>query len=198
MKQKILLFTLYISIWTVLALHPWYRNDWLLENILVFIALPILIWSDRKTHFSTASALMLFLFFVLHAVGAHYTYSEMPWFSPITHFFGFERNHYDRLVHFLFGFLLFLPFYEFFNSFQRSAIHTFLFTSVFLIAASGIYEVIEWVTTKITHPDLGIAFLGVQGDQWDAQKDMACGYFGTLLASLVWYRPLLKENRIKF
>ena len=148
MKQKTFLFTLYIFIWILLAFNPWYRDDWLLENILVFIALPILIWSDRRTDFSLTSAIMLFLFFVLHAIGAHYTYSEMPWFSPITHFFGFERNHYDRVVHFLFGFLLFLPFYEFFTSFQKSAIQTFLFTIIFLIAASGIYEVIEWVAAK--------------------------------------------------
>jgi len=194
MKLKLPLFIFYIVIWILLALNPWYRDDWLLENLLVFIALPILLWSDHKIHFSTASAFMLFLFFVLHGVGAHYTYSEMPWFSPITHFFGFDRNHYDRVIHFLFGFLLFLPFYEFFSSFQKAAIHTFLFTSVFLIAASGMYEIIEWVATQITHPDLGMAFLGVQGDQWDAQKDMACSYLGTLLASLVFYRPLLKGN----
>ena len=194
MKQKTFLFTLYIFIWILLAFNPWYRDDWLLENILVFIALPILIWSDRRTDFSLTSAIMLFLFFVLHAIGAHYTYSEMPWFSPITHFFGFERNHYDRVVHFLFGFLLFLPFYEFFTSFQKSAIQTFLFTIIFLIAASGIYEVIEWVATQIAHPDLGIAFLGVQGDPWDAQKDMACGYLGTLIISLIYYYPLIKSN----
>ncbi|HEX5709740.1 MAG TPA: DUF2238 domain-containing protein, partial [Sulfuricurvum sp.] len=101
MQLKTTLFTLYILLWIALAYNPSYRDDWLLENILVFIALPILIWADKRIRFSRESVWMLFIFFVLHGVGAHYTYSEMPWFSPVTDFFGFERNHYDRLIHFL-------------------------------------------------------------------------------------------------
>jgi len=194
MKLKLSLFLLYITIWFYLAINPWYRDDWLLENILVFAALPILMWSDRRFTFSNTSVWMLFLFFVLHAIGAHYTYSEMPWFSPVTEYFGFERNHYDRLIHFLFGFLLFLPFYELFNSFEKSAKKTFLFTFIFLIAASGFYEVIEWIATQMTHADLGTAFLGIQGDEWDAQKDMACGYLGTLLAAAVYYRTFIPKR----
>ncbi len=194
MKLKLFLFLLYIAIWFYLAIDPWYRDDWLLENILVFAALPILIWSDRHLHLSNKSIWMLFLFFVLHAIGAHYTYSEMPFFSPITELFGFERNHYDRIVHFLFGFLLFLPFYELFSSFEKSAKNTFIFTFIFLIAASGLYEVIEWIATQMTHADLGTAFLGSQGDEWDAQKDMACGYLGTLVSAAVYYRTIIPKR----
>ncbi len=160
MKLKTFLFTLYILIWIALAIHPWYRDDWLLENLLVFIALPVVIWSDRRFGFSNASIWMLFIFFVLHGIGAHYTYSEMPLFSYITHFFGFERNHYDRVIHFLFGLLLFLPFYELFVSYQKSTKIALVFTFVFLIAASGIYEVIEWIATQMSHAELGTAFLG--------------------------------------
>ena len=191
MKLKSLLFTLYILIWTALAINPSYRDDWILENILVFIALPLLIWSDKRVGFSYTSAWMLFIFFLLHGIGAHYTYSEMPWFSPITQFFGFERNHYDRLTHFLFGFLLFLPFYELFFTFRKSKQNTLLLTILFLFAVSGMYEVIEWITTEITHAELGTAFLGTQGDPWDSQKDMACAYSGTLLALILWSRKIL-------
>jgi len=194
MKLKLFLFLLYIIIWFYLAINPWYRDDWLLENILVVAALPILIWSDRRFNFSNTSVWMLFLFFVLHAIGAHYTYSEMPWFSPVTEYFGFERNHYDRIVHFSFGFLLFLPFYELFVSFEKSTKRTFIFTFIFLIAASGFYEVIEWIATQITHADLGTAFLGIQGDEWDAQKDMACGYLGTLIAAAIYYRTIIPKR----
>ncbi|MDP1785255.1 MAG: DUF2238 domain-containing protein [Sulfuricurvum sp.] len=159
-----------------------------MENILVVIALPVLIWADRRVTFSAVSLWMLFIFFVLHGIGAHYTYSEMPWFSSITHFFGFERNHYDRLIHFLFGFLIFLPFYELFVTFQKSKKFALLFTFIFLFAGSGTYEVIEWGATEITHAELGTAFLGTQGDEWDAQKDMALGHLGSILAFAFWYR----------
>ncbi|MBN2869896.1 MAG: DUF2238 domain-containing protein [Campylobacterales bacterium] len=194
MNQKIALFFLYITVWLLLAIDPWYREDWLLENILVFVALPVVLWGERRFGFSVPAAWMLFVFFVLHAIGAHYTYSEMPWFEPITRFFGFERNHFDRLTHFLFGFLLFVPFFELFRSFEKSARHAFTFTLIFLIAASGLYEVLEWLATEVTHADLGTAFLGIQGDQWDAQKDMILCYLGTLLAAFSWYRRLVNQR----
>lgn len=191
MNQNHFLFFLYLFIWIVLAIDPWYREDWLLENLLVFFSLPIIVWGERSFGFSRGAAWMLFIFFTVHAIGAHYTYSEMPWFTEFTRLFGFERNHYDRLAHFLFGFLLFLPYFELFNSFGKSRRHAYLFTFVFMFAASGFYEVLEWVATEATNPDLGVAFLGIQGDQWDAQKDMAMCYLGTIMAALVWRRKAL-------
>jgi putative membrane protein len=167
----------------LLAIAPTYRADWLLENILVVLTLPLILWSERRFGFSNGAAWMLFVFFTLHAVGSHYTYSEMPWFDPLTSFFGFERNHFDRVAHFLFGFLLFLPLRELFSSLRSTRSSAFWITLLFMIGASGVYEVLEWVATEITHPDLGTAFLGTQGDEWDAQKDMALCYAGTLLAA---------------
>ncbi|MDP2078647.1 MAG: DUF2238 domain-containing protein [Sulfuricurvum sp.] len=193
MKLNHTLFLFYIVIWIALAINPFYRDDWWLENIMVFIAVPIILWSDKRVHFSHLSLWMLFCFFILHAIGSHYTYSEMPWFSPITQFFGFERNHYDRLIHFLFGFLLFLPFHELFSSFWKSKQTALIITFLFLFASSGVYEVIEWIATEMTNPELGTAFLGTQGDQWDAQKDMALGHLGTILAFLIWYRKKINK-----
>ncbi len=196
MQLKTTLFTLYILLWIALAYNPSYRDDWLLENILVFIALPILIWADKRIGFSRESVWMLFIFFVLHGVGAHYTYSEMPWFSPVTYFFGFERNHYDRLIHFLFGFLLFLPFYELFLSFVKSKQNTLLLTLLFLFAASGMYEIIEWLATEMTHSELGTAFLGTQGDPWDSQKDMVLCYLGSTLAFFFWSQKRSNKSSV--
>jgi len=185
MKLKYTLSAIYLFIWILLSINPSYRDDWLLENILVFIAVPLIIWADQKIKFTNASVWMIFIFFILHGIGAHYTYSEMPWFDPVTEFFRFERNHYDRVVHFLFGLLLFAPFYEIFLPFLKKKILTILFTFLFLSAASGLYEVIEWIATEITHAELGTAFLGMQGDSWDTQKDMGCGYLGSLIAMLL-------------
>lgn len=183
MKLKPILFLFYCLLWIALAIDPWYRSDWILENLLVFAALPIIVRHEKRFGFSASAAWMLFIFFVLHAIGAHFTYSQMPYFQPITDFFGFERNHYDRLIHFLFGLLLFLPFYEVFSPFQKSRKHMLLLTLLFLFSASGFYEICEWIVTQLTHPDLGAAFLGIQGDEWDAQKDMAWGYLGALIAA---------------
>jgi putative membrane protein len=194
MKLNHTLFIFYAAIWILLAIDPTYRDDWWLENIMVFIAIPIIFWSDKRVHFSHMSLWMLFGFFVLHSIGSHYTYSEMPWFSPITQLFGFERNHYDRLIHFLFGFLMFLPFYELFINLFKSKNFAFVFTVVFLLAASGVYEVIEWLATEVTHAQLGTAFLGTQGDQWDAQKDIALGHLGTILAMLLYYRQFITSK----
>jgi putative membrane protein len=195
MKLTSSLFILYVALWLYLALNPWYRDDWLLENLLVFIAVPIVIWSDRRVHFSNTSGLALFIFFVLHAIGAHYSYSEMPLLASFTDFFGFERNHYDRITHFFFGFLLFWPIYELFSSFPKLKYNAFLLSFLLLITMSSIYEVFEWVATELTHPELGSAFLGTQGDQWDAQKDMAYGYFGTLFAALLCYRKIFSPQK---
>ncbi len=194
MKLKPVLFITYVILWLYLAIDPWYREDWLLENILVFVALPVILWSERRFGFSNLSVCMLFVFFVLHAIGAHYTYSEMPWFESLTRYFGFERNHYDRLTHFLFGFLLLVPFGELFASFGHSKKQVFAFTLVFMISASGVYEVLEWLATEVTHAELGTAFMGTQGDQWDAQKDMFLCYLGSLSAALLWHRRLFKQR----
>lgn len=193
MKLPICLFVLYLFLWTALAMDPWYRDDWMLENILVVITLPIVVWAHRRIGFSNTGAAMLFLFFTLHAIGAHYTYAEMPWFSALGEWAGWERNHYDRLVHFLFGFLLFMPLYELFVSYRPSRRIAMALAFTFLIGASGVYEVLEWAATQMTHPELGIAFLGVQGDVWDAQKDMALGYAGTLAALTLFYRRILRS-----
>jgi putative membrane protein len=191
MKLKPLLFIAYVTVWLVLAIDPWYREDWLLENILVFVALPVVIWGERRFGFSPAAAWMLFVFFVLHAIGAHYTYSEMPWFDLFTRTFGFERNHYDRVAHFLFGFLLLVPFAELFAVSAKPGKTVFAFAFVFMIAASGFYEVLEWLATEVTHAELGTAFLGTQGDEWDAQKDMLMCYLGIIAGALIWRRRIL-------
>ena len=63
----------------VTAIEPFDRRDWLLENLLVFIAVPLLVANYRRLRFSNFAYTCLFVFFVLHEIGAHYTYSEVPW-----------------------------------------------------------------------------------------------------------------------
>lgn len=188
MPSKRPLFYIYLMIWFALAINPRYREDWLLENILVFISVPLIIYLDRRFSFSRLAALCLFLFLSLHAVGSHYTYSETPLFTLLSEMSHLERNHFDRIVHFLFGFLLFVPLLDLFRHLASSSRLRVVVTVLVLISASGIYEILEWLATEVTHPELGIAFLGTQGDVWDAQKDMALAHLGTLLALLIWHK----------
>jgi len=188
MPSKHQLFYTYLVIWGALAIAPRYREDWLLENILVFIGVPLVVYLDRRFSFSWLAAFCLFIFLSLHAVGSHYTYSETPLFTLLSDISNLERNHFDRIVHFLFGFLLFVPLLDLFRHLATSSRLRLVITVLVLISASGIYEILEWLATEITHPELGLAFLGTQGDVWDAQKDMALAHLGTLLALLIWHK----------
>ena len=174
--------------WAALALRPLMREDWLLENVLVFAALPLILWGWRRAPFSAFSYACLFAFFCLHAVGSHYTYSLVPydrWFEalagrPLNAMLGFERNHYDRLVHFLYGFLMAPAAFELVRAVAapRGA-WRFLLPGAFLASHSVVYELIEWSAALMFGGDLGDAYLGTQGDSWDAQKDMALALGGS-------------------
>lgn len=179
-------------IWLVLAVAPVSREDWLLENLLVFIAAPTLIAGRRRLRFSNGSYLCLFVFLTLHAIGAHYTYALTPydqWWEALTgrtlnDVLGFERNHYDRLVHFLYGALILPPVIELLDFTARPrGVWRALLPITFVMSQSALYEVVEWIAALIVAPELGTAYLGTQGDGWDAQKDMALALAGAALTT---------------
>jgi putative membrane protein len=175
----------FVVVWTALAIAPWYREDWLLENLVVFVAVAILVGTYRSLRFSNLAYTCLFLFLVLHEIGAHYTYSEVPWREWLQTA-GDGRNHYDRFVHFCYGLLLFPAAWELFEA--RAAPRGFwryLLPVLFMMSHSVIYETIEWLAAEVFGGDLGTAYLGTQGDEWDAQKDMALAAAGATLGLLV-------------
>ena len=180
-------------VFTWSAIAPTYRQDWLLENVLVFAALVALVATRQRLPLSKASYAQVFLFLALHEVGAHYTYSLVPydaWFARLgggpSAWFGLERNHYDRLIHFCYGLLMLQPSTELLRSATRaSRAWLGLLAWTFVLSHSVVYELIEWAAAVVFGGDLGIAYLGTQGDVWDAQKDMACAATGALLATLL-------------
>ncbi|MEZ5457886.1 MAG: DUF2238 domain-containing protein [Steroidobacteraceae bacterium] len=182
-------------IWLALAIDPWYRQDWLLENVLVFIAVPLLARYGPDLKLSDASWVCLFAFFTLHAIGAHFTYAEVPygrayeWLSgrSFEADFGAGRNHYDRLVHFLYGLLMALPVIELLDARARPmGLWRWLLPVLFLLSHGALYESIEWVAAEIFGGELGMAYLGTQGDVWDAQKDTALAALGAVLGVTFW------------
>jgi putative membrane protein len=180
------------AVWTALAIAPSYRQDWLLENVLVFVAVPLLVATSRSLRFSNRAYTCLFIFFVLHEIGAHYTYSEVPWREWL-HLQGTEtgassagRNHYDRFVHFTYGLLAFPAVWELFAArASPQRIWRYLMPVTFLMAHSVIYELIEWGAAEIFGGDLGVAYLGTQGDEWDAQKDIGMATVGAMAGLLL-------------
>ncbi|MEF3192482.1 MAG: DUF2238 domain-containing protein [Campylobacterales bacterium] len=179
--------------WLLLAIAPYDRGDWLLENLLVFLSWPLIyhLWKRRLLSSEAIHSILLFLAF--HAVGAHYTYAQTTPFRLISDLFGFERNHYDRLVHFLFGFLLLLPAVELIKRHIAQPL-TLLVAAAFLVTLSTLFEIIEWIVVLIVDPNLGIAYLGAQGDIWDAQKDMLAAFLGIVAALPHAYKRLMSTS----
>jgi putative membrane protein len=190
-KSHKIIYALYIVIWIIMAIDPKYRADWLLENVLIFIFFPFIIWMDKKHQFTLLTMVFLLVFTSLHTLGSHFTYAEMEYFNAITQFFGFERNHFDRVVHFLFGLLLFRVLFEMLISTFNSAKAALFFTVTLILSISTLYELLEWLAVIVVNPDLGMAFLGIQGDIWDAHKDTALAALGAF-TNLIFYRSYQK------
>lgn len=182
---------LYALLWLALAVAPKDRADWALENVLVLAFVPALLASLRWFPLSRLSWTLILLFLSLHSVGAHYTYSEVPyngWSEALLGFrlndaLGLERNHFDRLVHFSYGLLLAYPMRELFLRVANARGFWGYFLPLDLtLSTSAIFELFEWGAAELFGGDLGVAYLGTQGDVWDAHKDMALAGLGALIA----------------
>ena len=182
----LLCLTAFLVAWTALAIAPRYRADWLLENLPTFLAVPLAIVGYRRFRFSSLAYLEATTFALLHTVGSHYTYSEVPFGDWMRDLFGFSRNHYDRLVHFAFGLLMLRPICELGFRGRRLGPFAAIYFGVAGVACwSLVYEVVEWLVASLADPAAGTAYLGTQGDVWDAQKDMALAVGGASLAALL-------------
>ena len=175
-----------VVLWIVTAIDPLYPRDWLLENLLVFISGAALLATYSRFRFSNLSYGLFAIFLSLHLVGAHYTYAETPFGFWLQDWFELQRNHYDRIVHFSFGLLLAYPMREILlhESGVKRAWSYFISINL-ILAFSAVYEVIEAIAAIIVSPELGTAYLGTQGDEWDAQKDTGLALAGAVVAMLV-------------
>jgi putative membrane protein len=180
-------------LWAVLAIAPVSRHDWALENALLVIFVVALAASWKRFPLSRVSYTLIFLFLCLHTVGAHFTYSLVPydeWWRRLTGnslnaLLGWERNNFDRVVHFAYGLLLAYPVRELLLRVASVKGFWGYFLPLDLtMSTSAFYELIEWGAAELFGGDLGAAFLGTQGDIWDAHKDMALASLGALVAML--------------
>lgn len=177
-----------------LAIAPASRTTWLLENLLVFALGLALFLGARRFRLSPASCAQVLLFLSVHEIGAHYTYSNVPldqfsaWLtgSDLSTALGWERNHFDRLVHLLYGLLLYYPVREFYLRvvLVRGA-WGYVLPLGFILSTSLLYELLEWGVAVLLGGDVALDYVGAQGDVWDAHKDMALAGLGALVSLLI-------------
>ena len=178
----------YALFWSILAVSPVDRKDWLLENLLALSTVVFLLATYRQFQFSNLAYVLITAFLTLHAIGAHYTYAEVPLGYWLQDSLGLSRNPFDRLVHFAYGFLLLYPLRELLMRLAGvKGFWSYYLPVSGMLAQSGLFEVIESVVAHIVNPELGTAYLGTQGDEWDAQKDMAAALTGAVtMAGMIW------------
>ncbi|HET8722335.1 MAG TPA: DUF2238 domain-containing protein [Nitrospira sp.] len=176
----LLLWYVVLSLWTAYA--PADRQFWLLSSILPSLLVLVLITTHRFLPLSPASYVLITLFLTLHTIGVRYTYAQVPAGAWLEAAVPLGRNEYDRIVHFCFGFLLTYPIEELFRlAVPLRGWLLYYLPVMTVIGLSGLWEIIESWVARTVHPELGLTYLGSQGDVWDAQKDMAAAMYGALL-----------------
>lgn len=190
----------YAVLFTILAFNPVNRSTWFAENLTVWIIVAIiLILYVRNIRFSNTSYVLMFVLIYLHTIGGHWTFAQVP-FGYVTDFFGFERNHFDRIAHFSVGFYAY-PIAEWIVSKKLVSSKFIVFTyPIFVIATIAMgYELVEWIYAADAPPGLGDAYLGSQGDEWDAQKDMLADTLGAITATAFYMvrRTVMKTETTK-
>lgn len=182
------LLAVYAILFAVLAVNPIDRTTWFAENLTVWIIIAIMMglyWGGIR--FSKLAYALMFVLIYLHTIGGHYTFALVP-FDWVSDLFGFSRNHFDRMAHFTVGFYAF-AIAEWLWSKKLVANKFLLFTyPVFVIATVAMsYELIEWYYAAKSNAADAMAYLGSQGDIWDAQKDMLADTLGAIVATTFFF-----------
>ena len=166
------------------GVSPASRAVWFTEMFWVWGLVAILLATCRKFRFSAAAYSCFFVWCILQTVGAHWTFEHVP-MQWLTGPLGLERNPYDRIAHFAVGWFAF-PLAELYwrRGLARSAVVSAFFAVMTVVALAGIWEIVEWLYAAIDGGEAGAAFLGSQGDEWDAQKDILCDTLGAICAAM--------------
>ena len=203
-RYPLYLLIIVILLFALTSINPPYPKDYFYEHIMTVVFLSIMIASYKRFRLSNVSYTMIFAFLILHIIGARFTYSEVPYNEFFLRYFnfdlngafGFERNHYDRLVHFSFGLLFAYPIRElFWRIANAKGIWRYYLPLDVIMAFSMLYELIEYGFAVIVGGNVAHTYLGTQGDIWDAQKDMILATIGGLITLTVIFFINLKYNK---
>jgi len=184
-------FLLFLVFFVGSCIEPPYLQFLLMQHVPTVLGALILACLSNRFAISRLSFSSIIVFLCLHTLGARYLYSYVPYDAwsehllgiNISELFGFQRNHYDRIVHFSYGLLLAVPIQEFERRHLRLSVALSSVLAIeCIIATSAGYELIEWLVAIVFTPDWADQFLGLQGDIFDAQKDMALATAGAVLS----------------
>jgi putative membrane protein len=182
------LFAAYVALFVWAAIGPYDRATWWAENIpIMVIVVSLVVLYVRGLVFSSGAYVLMSVLLYLHTIGGHYTFERVP-FGFVTGLFGFDRNHFDRIAHFSVGFYAFAIAEVLVRARAvRSRLVLVLFPIFTISFVAMGYEWIEWWYAALAGGDSGAAFLGSQGDVWDAQKDMLADTLGAILATALFF-----------
>ena len=175
------------------SINPLEWSSYLLHQAGTLIFLAMLVTLYRYWHISARAYVLATLFLLIHIIGARYLYSYVPYDDwtqqlfgiSLSEWFGWQRNMYDRLVHFSYGLLLFSVMYQGLNNVLKipSTRQLIVLTLMLNMSTSLLYELFEWGIATTLSPEAAEAYNGQQGDMWDAHKDMALALIGGIIAA---------------
>lgn len=174
------------------------RMTWVLEVFPILLGFPILFLTYKRFPFTPIIYILLVIHFVILGIGGIYTYAKVPLGYWMQDWFGFTRNHYDKIGHFAQGFVPALLTREILlrtSPLKNGKWLNFIVVSICL-SISAFYELIEWWVATIQGASAE-DFLGTQGDNWDAQSDMLFALIGAIVALIVFsklHNNFLKKN----
>ena len=188
-KSLILAMLALLLILALSAIHPYDRTTWFMEVAPVFIALPVMIATYRRFPLTTLLYVMIFVHALVLIAGGHYTYARVPLGFWIEHAFSLGRNPYDKIGHFMQGFVPFLVTREILlrNGFLTGRRMAAFLSVCVVMAISAWYELIEW-WSALAMGQGADEFLGTQGDPWDTQSDMFFAFIGAITALVLLTR----------
>ena len=172
----------YVTLFLFMALEPVDPKIWWGANVLPIVFVAVLVGTYRRFPLSTASYVLISIWLTLHTVAVHYTYPKVPLGFWLDQLFHFQRNHFDRIVHFSFGLLFTLPLEEIFR--RAGKVKGWLLHYLVVITVLGFsafWEILEAWIGQVAHPDFEQAMVGHQGDVWDPQRDMLSALYGSLV-----------------
>ena len=172
-----------VALLAITGIRPFSRGTWLMEVLPVLVTLPVLWLTRRRFPLTTVLYLCIFAHAIVLMVGGAYTYARVPLGFHLQEWLGLERNPYDRIGHFVQGFVPALAAREILlrGGFVRGARMLAFLVVCVVLAVSATYELLEWAAAMA----LGQGaedFLGTQGDAWDTQSDMLCALIGAVSA----------------
>lgn len=170
-----------VLIWSGIA--PFDRITWLMEVAPVLIAVPILMLTYNRFPLTRTLYILIALHAVVLIVGGAYTYARVPVGDWVKEVFALQRNPYDKLGHFMQGFVPAMIAREILlrgKYVTHRRMLAFLCICISL-AVSAVYELIEWWAALVMGQGAD-EFLGTQGDQWDTQSDMLMAWIGSMTA----------------